>query len=95
MEFLLIVSEFRFLGVIIDDELTWKAHIAQVKSKVCKNIFVLNKAKYMLNYKAMRILYCSLILSYLGYCAAVWGNTYSTNMMSDLFIVWVIQRTHQ
>ena len=30
------VSEFRFLGVIIDDKLTWKAHIVQVKSKVSK-----------------------------------------------------------
>ena len=39
------------------------AHIAQVKSKVSKNIFVLKKAKFMLNYKAMRILYCSLIFA--------------------------------
>lgn len=38
------VSEFRFLGVITDDKMTWRAHIAQVKSKLYKNIFVLNKA---------------------------------------------------
>ena len=83
------VSEFRFLGVIIDDKLTLKAHIAQVKSKVSKNIFVLNKAKNMFNYKTMRILYCSLILTYLSCCAAVWGNTYSTSMIS----LFLLQKT--
>ena len=64
----------------------WKAHIDQVKSKLSKNIFVLNKAKYMLNYKAMKILYCSLILPYLSYCTTVWGNTYSTSM-TPLFLL--------
>lgn len=59
------VSELRFLSVITDDELTRKAHVAQVKSKVCKNIFVLNKPKCVLNYKVMRHLYRLLILSYL------------------------------
>lgn len=58
------VSEWRFISVITDDQLTRKAHVAQVKSKVCKNIFVLNKPKCVLIYKVMRILYCLLILSY-------------------------------
>lgn len=43
MEFVL--SELRFLGVIMDDGLTWKHLKAHVKTKVSKNISVLNKAK--------------------------------------------------
>lgn len=31
------VSEFRFLGVIMDDKLIWKAPIAHLKTKVSKN----------------------------------------------------------
>ena len=30
---------------------------------------------------ALRNLYCTLILPYLSYCAMVWGNTYTTNLM--------------
>lgn len=80
------VSEFRFLGVIIDDKLTWKAHIAHVKSKVSKNIFILNKVKFLLNCKVLRILYCSLILPYFSYCVEIWGNTYISNI-KPLFLL--------
>lgn len=75
------VPEFRFLGVIIDEKLKWKSHIAYVKKKVSKNLSVLSKAKYVLNYEAMRILYCSMILPYFLYCLEVWGNSYSSNLM--------------
>lgn len=44
MEFVL--SELRFLGVIMDDGLTWKHLKAHVKTKVSKNISVLNKANF-------------------------------------------------
>ncbi len=69
------VSEIHFLGVIVDDKLTWKPHVAYIQNKMPKNISVLSKAKYVLDYKAMRILYCSLIMPYLSYCIEVWGNT--------------------
>lgn len=80
------VSEFRFLGVLIDKKFKWKSHIAYVRNKICKNIAVLSKVKFMLNYKAMRILYCSFILQYMMYCLEVWGNSYFTNLM-PLFIL--------
>ncbi len=79
------VSEFRFLGVLIDEKFKWKSHIAYVRNKMCKNIAVLSKVKFMLNYKAMRSLYCSFILPYLMYCLEVWGNSYFTNLMLYLF----------
>ena len=44
-----------------------------------KSNFVLNKAKYVLDYKSMHILYFCLILPYLNYCVEVWGNTFMSN----------------
>lgn len=80
------VSEFRFLGVLIDEKLKWKSHIAYVRNKICRNIAVMSKVKFMLNCKAMRILYCSFILPYLMYCLEIWGNSYFTNL-APLFIL--------
>ena len=74
------VFEFRFLGVIMDEKLSWKSLIKHVKTKVSKNIFVMNKVKHVLDHKTMRILYCSLILPYFTYCVEIWGNTYTTNI---------------
>ena len=75
------VNEFKFLGVVLDDKLTWKNHIAHVKSKVAKSLFILNKVKYDLEISIMRMLYCTLVLPYFMYCLEVWGNTYKSNII--------------
>lgn len=70
------VKENKFLGVIIDEKLNWKAHILHIQTKISKNLAVLNKVKHFIDEKALHILYCSLVSPYLTYCAEVWGNNY-------------------
>lgn len=74
------VSEIKFLGVIIDSKLNWKTHIRHIQGKVSKSISIINKAKYYIDYHALRLLYCSLILPYLTYCVEVWGNNYKSSL---------------
>uniref|UniRef100_A0A8C6SQ40 Reverse transcriptase domain-containing protein n=1 Tax=Neogobius melanostomus TaxID=47308 RepID=A0A8C6SQ40_9GOBI len=74
------VHEIKFLGVIIDDRITWKAHIKYISTKISRSISVIAKAKHILNIKALHILYCSLILPYLYYCTVVWGSTYKNTL---------------
>ena len=38
------VSNVKFLGVIIDEHLTWKSHINLVKNKAAKMIGIIKKA---------------------------------------------------
>lgn len=76
------VHENRFLGVVMDDKLSWKSHIKHVQSKVSKSIAVINKVKHILDYKSLHTLYCSLVLPYFMYCAEVWGNNYKTTLKS-------------
>ena len=71
-----------FLGVIIDEKLTWKDHISLVRSKLAKTVAILYRVRYLLNRSALFILYCSLFLPYLTYCAEIWGNTYKSNTQS-------------
>lgn len=78
------VTECKFLGVIIDDQISWGSHIRHISIKISRNISVMAKAKYYLNNKALHLLFCSLILPYLTYCALVWGNTY-TSYLQPLF----------
>lgn len=68
----------KFLGVLIDDKLSWKDHINMIKSKLTKTIAIIYRAKYLLDKKSLFILYCSLFLPYLSYCCEVWGNAYTT-----------------
>lgn len=67
------------MSVILDEKLNWKAHRNYIKSKVSKSVGILYKVKDLFDYYLLHILYCSLILPYLGYCTDVWGNTYPSN----------------
>ena len=35
----------KFLGILVDEHLSWKNHISVVENKVSKNIAILHKAK--------------------------------------------------
>ena len=67
------VSEFCFLGLVINEHLTWKTHIDKVTNKISKYTGILNRLKHFLPKNIMRTLYCSLIQSQLIYCILVWG----------------------
>lgn len=75
-----IVSEIKFLGITIDSKLSWKPHIRYIQGKVSKSISIINKVKYVLEYNALYILYCSLVLPYLTYCIEIWGNNYKSSL---------------
>lgn len=72
------VSDTKFRGVTIDN--FWKHHTKHLQTKLSRSISVLSKAKHLLHYKSLCLLYCSLILPYLEYCVEVWGNTYKTSL---------------
>ena len=68
------VHTTKFLGVIIDDKLSWHHHIAYVCKKLNKSLSVIYKVKDILNVNSLKHLYNALVLPYLFYCCEVWGN---------------------
>ena len=74
------VGVANFLGVLIDEKLNWKDHIANVKSKLSKSTAILYKCIQVIDSQSMHILYSSLFLPYISYCSEIWGNTYPSNV---------------
>uniref|UniRef100_A0A672FS48 Reverse transcriptase domain-containing protein n=1 Tax=Salarias fasciatus TaxID=181472 RepID=A0A672FS48_SALFA len=74
------VYDNKFLGVILDHKLCWKNHTTYISSKLARNVGIMGRVKHMLNERALLLLYCSLVLPYLMYCVAVWGNTYKSTL---------------
>ena len=68
----------KFLGVIIDNKLTWKEHINYISGKIARGIGIITKARNYLNKESLLSLYYSLIYPYFTYCYQVWGNTCKT-----------------
>ena len=66
-------KEARFLGVIVDEKLTWAKHINAVKTKMARFIGIMYKIKRLLPTKARLQIFQSFVQSHLNYCSLVWG----------------------
>ena len=74
------VKSTKFLGVLIDENLSRNEHIELVVNKISKNIGILHKAKTILNKNCLTNLYFSFINSYINYGNIAWGSTYQTKL---------------
>ena len=65
------VYKQKFLGVIIDDKLSWKTQIRLVKSKLAKATSIIYKSRCLLDVKSRSLLYVSLFMPYIDYCSVL------------------------
>ena len=64
----------KFLGIYVDENLTWKKHVKFVNKKIANALFSIKQVKHILPFESLRTLYYSLIQSHLSYGIIVWGN---------------------
>jgi hypothetical protein len=72
------VSSSKFLGVLIDPNLTWNLHIKHISSKIASGVGILYKCKKLMPRAALLNIYYSLIYSHLYYCCILWGTASKT-----------------
>ena len=68
------VSYFKFLGIMLNEHLTWKAHANMITLKLSKVVGIINKLKYVYPKAALMTLYSSLFLSHINYGLLLWGT---------------------
>jgi len=74
------VNKTKYLGMWIDDKLSWSEHIDYVSTTISTSIGILYRSKYFLDQNTRMLLYNSLVLPHLNYCAIIWAHTFSTYM---------------
>ena len=68
------VQNYKYLGVVISDTLSWSQHIDLVRSKAAKGIGLLHQLSWFLPRQALCTMYNAYILPHLTYADAVWGT---------------------
>lgn len=75
------VSSKKYLGVVIDDKLSFNEHIDQMVRKSFKMLgFIFRCGRYFTSQSSLRLLYASLVRSRLEYCSSVWSPCYAEAM---------------
>ena len=73
-------SSIKFLGVWVDENLTWRDHNHTVENKIAKNIGLLYQGKHYLSDNCLKQIYFAYINAYLNYANIAWASTHKTKL---------------
>ena len=69
------MKSFKFVGIMIDEFLSWDYHINHVANKISSSIFALKQVKNILPMKIKKLLYNAMVKPHLEYGLLVWGQS--------------------
>ena len=75
------VTSLKYLGIYIDDHLSWHDHITYICDKISKCINIMIKIKRYLGNQCLTSIYYSLIYPYFIYGCILWGNNYENPLL--------------
>ena len=68
----------KYLGVLVDEHLSWNYHTSNIAKKIGRGIGILAKLRLYLNPKMLKNVYYCLVYSHLSYGIQAWGSAPST-----------------
>ena len=75
-----LINETKYLGVVIDNCLTWEYHICAVQKKISRAIGLLKYARKFVQTNTLTNSYRSAIEPHFSYCCTVWGSCGSSKL---------------
>ena len=70
-----------FLGLTLDNTLSWKTHIDQLSTKLNSACYIIRSLRSVISMKNLREIYFSYVHSIIAYGIIFWGNSpYSNNI---------------
>ena len=88
LTFLECKDHVKYLGVLLDSHLSWKYHIDNVALKISRIIGVIARLRHLVPFTTLLSIYRSLILPYLSYGLAVWGQAAKSHLQK----IFVLQK---
>ena len=82
------IDYIKHLGVVIDQNLSWKLYNDSIVTKTSKNVGLIAKLRHSVPRPILLNIFKSLIHAYLTYGLAAWGQACKTNLASNnLFFI--------
>ena len=75
------VSSHRLLGIEVDNQLRWNAHIEKMSKTLSKNVFLFSKLKQYINTKCRKLFFFAHIKPSIDYLSTIWDGA-SQNLLT-------------
>jgi hypothetical protein len=85
------VDSIKFLGLTLDNSLSWNKHIEAIIPKLNSATFAMRVVQPLLSLNSLKLIYYSYFHSILSYGIIFWGNTPHSNVifkMQKKIMVW-------
>ncbi len=69
------LKSFKYLGVYLDEVMTYKEHVSKVVKKISSRIGVLSKVVRYGTLDYRKLLFNTIVLPHFDYCSQVWSNS--------------------
>ena len=66
--------QIKYLGIYIDENLSWKYHITQLSNKLCRANGMLSKIRHFVTPSLLKTIYHAIFSSHMRYGCIVWGQ---------------------
>ena len=76
----------KYLGILIDNNLSWKYHIDYISSKVSKGIGMIARLRHLVPFATLLNIYRSLIEPYISYGLIAWGQAANIHLNKILIL---------
>ena len=74
------VQHIKYLGVILDEQFTWKPHILYLRKKLSSSCGVLSKLRHYVDVETLKKVYYALVQAHLQYSIICWGSANKTSL---------------
>ena len=88
------VTDFNFLGLIVNEFLKWQSHINHISMKLGRVIGILRRLKQVMPKRILLMMYNSLFLPHLYYHLILWGDELGRIHLLQKKVVRVIDNTN-
>ena len=77
-------KETKFLGMWLDQSLSWHSHIQKLILKIKRNKYLLNNGKHLMDQSTKKLVYYSHMASHIRYGMLLWGNNAGKEQLNKL-----------
>ena len=81
------INHIKFLGIRLDDQLTFKHQLSHIKGKIATGNHILAMNKKIIPMSLKILIYNALIKSHIVYGAAIWGQKIITSQLKPLVTI--------